>query len=82
MLSTFYGKCKEFLSSKTFPSATVNDSKEQIIDPQHITSLECMGFQQCEVLLALREARGNVDVALEYLLTGLPNDSILQASQE
>mmetsp|Transcript_13820 Transcript_13820/g.18899 ORF Transcript_13820/g.18899 Transcript_13820/m.18899 type:complete len:466 (-) Transcript_13820:52-1449(-) len=82
MFSSFYGKCKEFFSVKSLPSATVTDSEEQIFDQEQVQSLESMGFAKVEVLLALREAKGNVHIACEYLLTGLPQNDQLPTTVE
>jgi len=59
-----------------------NDSDMSPMMRSTITNLLGMGFEHNEILHALRSSSGNVDLAVDYLLTGISDDLIQQEINE
>lgn len=43
------------------------------LNPEHVSQLTDMGFPEDQAVAALRAAMGNPDVAVEFLMTGIPD---------
>lgn len=57
-------------SSITAPSAPASSND---LPPEAIANLMAMGFPEAEVKACLRAAQGNADVAVEFLMNGIPD---------
>lgn len=55
------------------PSAPSAPSSDNDVPPEAIAQLTAMGFPEPEVKACLRAAKGNADVAVEFLMNGIPD---------
>mmetsp|Transcript_14747 Transcript_14747/g.16798 ORF Transcript_14747/g.16798 Transcript_14747/m.16798 type:complete len:492 (+) Transcript_14747:204-1679(+) len=59
----------------TSTSSSSNNSSTAVTDsfaPELVSNLTAMGFPEAEVRACLRAAQGNPDIAVEYLMSGIP----------
>ena len=59
--------------STATPSAPSAPSSDNDVPPEAIVQLTAMGFPEPEVKACLRAAKGNADVAVEFLMNGIPD---------
>ncbi|GFH61647.1 RAD23 [Chaetoceros tenuissimus] len=59
--------------STATPSAPSAPSSDNDVPPEAIAQLTAMGFPEPEVKACLRAAKGNADVAVEFLMNGIPD---------
>lgn len=53
--------------------APSSSSTDDVVSPEAVSQLMAMGFPEPEVRACLRAANGNADVAVEFLMNGIPD---------
>lgn len=67
-------------SSSSAPAAEVDAPEADDLPAEAVSQLMAMGFPEAEVRACLRAAGGNPDVAVEFLMNGIPDYAQQQAS--
>lgn len=66
-------------TTTTTPSVPAAPVRETALDPEAVRQLMDMGFPQEEASAALRAAMGNADMAVEFLMNGIPSHAMAAA---